>query len=217
MMTTKLHIDIVSDIACPWCVIGYGSLAAALKNLESICTAEICWKPFELNPAMEKEGELLSEHLYKKYGASKEDLSKTTQQITERGAALGFKFNFGEKSRIYNTFDAHRLLYWAKDQGKQTELKFAFFELYFTAGGNPANTEQLMGVVEKVGLNKAEASEVLDTDRYIKEVREEQAKYLALEIRSVPTFIINNQYKITGGQPVDMFIETLKKIVAEQG
>jgi predicted DsbA family dithiol-disulfide isomerase len=214
-MAAKLNIDIVSDVSCPWCVIGYKSLVASLKNLEGVCTAEICWKPFELNPTMVKEGQLLSEHLFIKYSATKLDVSKMMEQITNRGYGLGFAFNFGEKSRIYNTFNAHRLLFWAKEQNKQTELKLALFDLYFTSAGNPDNTEQLVMAVEQAGLDVEAALKILDSDLYSKEVREEQAKYLALEINSVPTFIINNQYKITGGQPIEIFTETLKKIIAD--
>lgn len=214
-MNHKLKIDIVSDVSCPWCIIGYQSLSAALSQLAPHITSEITWHPFELNSAMPAEGEDLGEHLHKKYGSSKSELEQTRAMITSRGAALGFAFNFREDGRIYNTFNAHRLLFWARQFGKQTELKLALFGLYFTEGGDPSNTEQLLKTVEKIGLPVQEARQLLQSDAFTQEVRTEQAKYLNLNISSVPTFIVNDKYKITGGQPVEKFVEVLNEIALE--
>lgn len=215
-MPSLLKIDIVSDVSCPWCIIGYKSLASALAELAPEISANISWKPFELNPAMPSEGEDMGEHLHKKYGSSKADFEQTRNMITARGTALGFQFNFKEDGRIYNTFNAHRLLYWAGQLGKQTELKLALFGLYFSEGGNPSNAEQLLKVVAKVGLPQEDARKVLESDKYTQEVREEQGKYQGMGISSVPTFIINDRFKITGGQPVEAFIEILKESAAKE-
>jgi len=215
-MHKLLNIEIVSDVSCPWCIIGYKSLSHALNKLAPQVSAKIAWKPFELNPKMPAEGQHLGEHLHEKYGSTKTDIDQSRSMITARGAALGFEFNFKDEGRIYNTFNAHRLLYWARQFDKQTELKLALFGLYFTEGGNPANIEELVNAAAKVGLPADEARNILATDRFAKEVRAEEAKYQAMGINMVPTFIINNKYKLTGGQPVDEFVVTLQKIIAEE-
>jgi predicted DsbA family dithiol-disulfide isomerase len=215
-MNPKLKIDIVSDVSCPWCIIGYQSLSAALKQLAPQLGAEIAWKPFELNSAMPAVGEHLGEHLQKKYGSTAADVEQGRAMLTTRGAALGFQFNFKPDARIYNTFNAHRLLYWARQFNKQTELKLALFALYFSEGGNPSDVEQLLQVVAKVGLPQDEARALLQSDQLVKEVRAEQAKYQSMGISSVPTFIINDQYTITGGQLVESFVQILTELAAKQ-
>ncbi|HUX91630.1 MAG TPA: DsbA family oxidoreductase [Gallionellaceae bacterium] len=215
-MHRLLKIDIVSDVSCPWCIIGYSALSQALDKLAPTISARLAWKPFELNPDMPAEGQPMGEHLHEKYGSSKADIAQARNMITARGAALGFQFNFSDEGRIYNTFNAHRLLYWARQYGKQTELKLALFKLYFTDGGNPGNAEALVRAAAKAGLPADEARKILDSDRFAHEVREEEAKYLAMGIHSVPTFIINDKYRFIGGQPVDEFVATLEKIVAEE-
>lgn len=214
-MTKILKIEIASDVSCPWCIIGYKSLSRALDKLEPHITAMISWKPFELNPNMHEKGQLMTEHLHEKYGSSPADIRQTEAMITERGKGLGFQFNFRDESRIYNTFNAHRLLYWARQYNKQTDLKLALFNLYFSEGGNPSDVEQLLETVKKAGLPVEEARKVLNFEQFAKEVREEEAKILAMDINSVPTFMINDKYKITGGQPPETFIEILEKIAAE--
>lgn len=215
-MTLHLNIEIVSDVSCPWCIVGYKSLTYALAELQPAISAQIAWKPFELNPKMPAEGQHMGEHLHEKYGSSEADTQQARDMITARGAALDFTFNFKDDGRIYNTFNAHRLLYWSRQFNKQTELKLAFFDLYFTQGGNPSEKKDLLKAVAKVGLSVDEASRILDSDQFVTEVREEEQEYLAKGIQSVPTFIINNKYKITGGQPVNEFVKTLEKIVSEE-
>ena len=215
-MNQTFSIKIVSDVSCPWCIIGYKSLASALDRLAPGINAEIAWRPFELNPKMPAEGQLLSEHLHEKYGSTQTDMDQAKSMITARGAALGFQFNFRDEGRIYNTFNAHRLLYWARQFNRQTELKLALFELYFTRGGNPGHQDELTETIGKLGLPVEEARQILESDRYAQEVRDEESKYLEMGIHSVPTFIINGKYKITGGQPVDEFIATLKNIASKE-
>ena len=215
-MSVQLKIDIVSDVSCPWCIVGYQSLSLALAKLQPDLSAQIAWKPFELNPKMGAEGQHLGEHLHEKYGSTEQDIDQAKKMLTERGAAIGFTFNYQNDGRIYNTFNAHRLLYWARQYAKQTELKLALFALYFTQGGNPSNTDDLLRAVAKADLPPEEARNILESDRYAKEVREEEQRYVQMGIQSVPTFIINDKYKITGGQPVEEFVSTLQKIVVEE-
>ena len=215
-MKQPLKVDIVSDVSCPWCIIGYLSLSKALQRLEPKIVAHIAWKPFELNPNMPAEGQLLGEHLHEKYGSTKADIDQTRNMISARGAALGFEFNFKDDGRIYNTFNAHRLLYWVRQFDKQTELKLALFGLYFSEAGNPGNTEQLVKAAAKVDLPPDEARKIIESDQFVAEVRAEEAKYQSMGVSMVPTFIINDKYRLTGGQPVDEFVATLEKIVAEE-
>ncbi len=215
-MQQQLKIDIVSDVSCPWCLIGYKSLSQALVKLVPEFTAAIVWLPFELNPKMPVEGQHLGEHLHAKYGSSNTEIDQMRIMIAERGSAVGFRFNFTDDGRIYNTFNAHRLLYWARQFDKQTELKLALFGLYFTEGGNPGNSEALVKTAAQVGLQPDEARKIIESDQFAQEVREEEAKYQAMDIRSVPTFIINDKHMITGGMPVEAFVENLTKIMAEK-
>ena len=211
---TPLRIDFVSDISCPWCVIGLKSLEQALANVGDVATAELHFHPFELNPQMAPEGEDIGEHLARKYGASEEQGAKTRAMIRERGAELGFDFAMDKRSRIYNTFDAHRLLHWAELQGRQRDLKMALFEAYFTNGENPGAHDVLTRVAQEVGLDATEAAEVLATGAYEEEVREQEAFFQRQGISGVPAIIINQRHLITGGQPPDVFEKALRQIAA---
>ena len=216
MTKSSLKIDIVSDVSCPWCIIGYQALTQALNSLDEQADAQVSWKPFELNPAMPAEGQLLVEHLQEKYGSTPADVEATRRMITNRGVDLGFNFDFRGNGRIYNTFNAHRLLFWSRKFGKQTELKLALFKLYFSDGGNPGSADDLIKTVKSVGLPEDEAAILLNSEELAGEVRAEEYRYQSMGISSVPTFIINEKYMITGGQPVEKFVEILKKIVSEE-
>ncbi|SHI14624.1 DsbA family oxidoreductase [Ferrimonas marina] len=212
----KLKIDIVSDVMCPWCVIGYRALAQALENLDSEVEAELHWQPFELAPEMPPEGEDLAEHLQRKYRMTAEQGVANRAMITERAAALGFTMNFFEGMKKYNTFDAHRLLHWAGEEGKQTELKQALFKHYFTDGGDPSDKADLLTVAASVGLDVGRAQDVLDSGLYGQHVRAMQAHYHNMGVQSVPTFVINERYLITGGQPVEQFEQALRQIALKE-
>ena len=211
---TQLRIDFVSDISCPWCVIGLKSLEQALANVADVASADLHFHPFELNPQMAPEGEDIGEHLARKYGASDEQGAKTRAMIRERGAELGFEFAMDKRSRIYNTFDAHRLLHWAELQGRQRELKMALFEAYFTHGDNPGAHDVLTRVAQEIGLDATEAAEVLATGAYEEEVREQEAFFQRQGITAVPAIIINQRHLISGGQPADVFEKALRQIAA---
>ena len=216
MTINSLKIDIVSDVSCPWCIIGYQALTQALNSLDEQADVQVSWKPFELNPAMPAEGQLLAEHLKEKYGSTPADVEATRRMITNCGTDLGFNFDFRGNGRIYNTFNAHRLLFWSRKFGKQTELKLALFKLYFSDGGNPGSADDLIKTVKSVGLPEDESAILLNSEELAGEVRAEEYRYQSMGISSVPTFIINEKYMITGGQPVEKFVEILKKIVSEE-
>lgn len=211
-MSIILKLDIVSDISCPWCIIGYKALESALEILSPEVQADITWQPFELNPAMPKEGQEITEHLTQKYGITIEQSERNRAMIKQRGLDVGYQFGNRGGGRIYNTFDAHRLLHWAKEQNKQTELKLAFFDLYFKQSGNPSDHQQLLKTVELVGLEPGLAKQVLDSNQYEQEVRKLQHHYQTLGISSVPAVIVNNKHLISGGQPVEVFEQALRDI-----
>jgi predicted DsbA family dithiol-disulfide isomerase len=216
MTTTPIRIDFVSDVSCPWCAIGLNSLELALSRLGDEVQAQIHFQPFELNPHMVAEGQDITEHLRQKYGASPAQQEQTREMIRQRGADVGFDFAMGMRSRIYNTFDAHRLLHWAGEQGKQKELKKALFEAYFTRGQDPSSRTVLVQVAGKVGLDEAEAVQILSSDRYAQQVRDMEHFYHRNGIQSVPAVIINQSHLISGGQPPEAFERALRQIVASK-
>ena len=205
-------IDIVSDVSCPWCIIGYRALEDALRELNIEESVSITWRPFELNPTMPAEGQDRAEHIQQKYGLTEAQGAANRQNLIDRGLSVAYEFNFPEKGRVFNTFDAHRLLHWAKDHGLQTELKLAFFDLYFKNAGNPSDHQQLLDCVGQVGLDRQQAQDVLDSDKYTSEVRADQQLGQQQGISSVPAFIFNNKYLISGGQPKDVFVNALNEL-----
>jgi len=210
-----LQIDIVSDVVCPWCAIGFANLNTALKELDEPIEAQIKWHPFQLNPTMSKDGQDINEHLTEKYGLSVSKLAENKQHIRQIGQNSGVEFKFEERARIYNTLDCHMLLHWAGEKNKQTQLKMAFFKAYFSDGKDISQQAVLLEVVESVGLDKLEAQTVLNDEQYKNIVKEEESKYKSMGIQSVPAFIINNEYLLSGGQPSDVFKQSLQDILAK--
>jgi predicted DsbA family dithiol-disulfide isomerase len=213
-MTPKLKIDFVSDVSCPWCVVGLKSLEQALERVAGSITTELHFQPFELNPQMAPEGEDTTEHLARKYGSTPAQAAAAKENIRARGAELGFTFNLGQRNRIYNTFDAHRLLHWAELEGQQHALKQALFDAYFTHGQDPSNHALLVQVAEQVGLDPARARAILESDAFAEEVREREQFYTGQGIQSVPAIIINDRHLISGGQPPEVFEQALRQIAA---
>lgn len=213
-MATALKIDFVSDVSCPWCVMGLKSLEQALARVGDSITAELHFQPFELNPQMAPEGEDTTEHLARKYGSTPAQAAANKENIRVRGAELGFTFNLGQRNRIYNTFDAHRLLHWAELEGHQHALKQALFDAYFTLGQNPSDHDLLMQVAEQVGLDPVRALAILESDEFADDVREREQFYTSQGIHSVPTIIINDRHLISGGQPPEVFEQALRQIAA---
>ncbi|MBA5980153.1 DsbA family oxidoreductase [Pseudomonas sp. MD195_PC81_125] len=214
-MSSALKIDFVSDVSCPWCIVGLNGLLQALEILRDEVQAEIHFQPFELNPKMGPDGQNITEHISEKYGSTPEQSQKNREAIRARGAEVGFAFRTDGNSRIYNTFDAHRLLHWAGLEGVQLPLKEALFKAYFTDGGNPSDQAQLAQIAESVGLDRQRAEAILASDEFADEVREEEQLWLQRGVSSVPTVVFNGQYAVTGGQPVDTFVGAIRQIISE--
>ena len=223
-MTTPLKIDFVSDVSCPWCVVGLRALDQALARLrhdfKGELQVELRFQPFELNPDMPAEGQDITEHITEKYGITPAQAEANRENIRQRGAELGFTFSGsnaagGGRSRIYNTFDAHRLLHWAELENldQQKALKEALFAAYFTDGHSPGSHTLLLNLVGQVGLSTARAQQILASDEFADEVRAREVFYAERGIRSVPAVIINDQHLISGGQPVEVFEQALRQIV----
>lgn len=207
-----LRIDFVSDVVCPWCAVGLASLEQALGALQGEVQAEIHFQPFELNPQMAPEGEDIAEHLGRKYGLNAAQLAQNQEALRQRGASVGFTFAHQDQRRIVNTFDAHRLLHWAEESGRQHALKRALLVAYFTHGQDVSDHAVLASVAASVGLDAAEAAAVLASDRYAQDVRGDEQFFLRAGIHSVPAVIVNRQHLISGGQPPEVFEQALRQI-----
>ncbi|WP_027801454.1 DsbA family oxidoreductase [Paraburkholderia dilworthii] len=212
-MRQPLTIDFVSDIACPWCAIGLSSLHLALSRLGDAVDAQIVVHPFELNPQMRPEGEAIVDYLGRKYGRTPEQIEETQATIRERGASVGFEF--GPRTHVYNTFDAHRLLHWAGLEGKQLPLKLELLRAYHSLGRDPSNHDVLVEAAQTVGLDANAARSVLQNGDYADEVRAEEHEFQSHGIQSVPAIIFNRRYLVSGGQPVETFEQVIQQILAE--
>jgi predicted DsbA family dithiol-disulfide isomerase len=208
-------IDFVSDVSCPWCAIGLQSLLAAMKNV-GIETTTLHFQPFELNPDMVPAGEDIAAHIGRKYGAAPQQFAQSQEMIRSRGAELGFRFDMEKRTRIYNTFDAHRLLHWAGLEGRQLDLKQALFSAYFGAGLNVSDHAVLEKIAAQVGLDARVAHEILASDRYAAEVRARERFYRTQQIDAVPAIILNDRHLIQGGQPVAVFEKVLRQLAAAE-
>jgi len=214
-MTRPMKIDFVSDVSCPWCIIGLRGLEEALARTSDLIDAQITFQPFELNPNMPPEGQNIVEHITQKYGSTPEQSAANREAIRARAAELGFSMVTSDQSRIYNTFDAHRLLHWAESEGRQAALKHALFEAYFTNGQAPSNHDVLVAAAEKAGLGAEAARAVLSSGRYADDVRKAEQLWQSRGVSAVPAVIIDDRYLISGGQPVDTFEQALRQIAAE--
>lgn len=219
-MTTPqtLKIDFVSDVSCPWCAIGLAGLERALEQVQPDITAELHFQPFELNPQMAPEGEDVGEHLTRKYGSTAAQQAQIRETIRERGAAAGFAFNREGRGRIWNTFNAHRLLCWAEaegEPGQQHALKKALMEAHHGRAESPADPAVLLACVRQAGLDDARAEAVLASDEFADEVREREQFFTRAGITSVPAVIVNERHLIAGGQPAEVFEQALRQIAAQ--
>lgn len=209
-----LRIDFVSDVACPWCAVGLHSLGQALQTLAGEVSVELHFQPFELNPDLGAQGVAVPEYLKAKYGLSEEQIRANQAVIRQRGAAVGFQF--GERSHVWNTFDAHRLLYWAASFGKQLELKHALLHAYHGEGRNPGDHAVLLELVAAVGLDTVAAQAALASDQYRDEVRALEQQWQAAGIHAVPAVVINQRHLIQGGQAPEVFVQALRQIAQTQ-
>jgi len=210
-----MKIDFVSDIACPWCAVGLNALERALERIGDEFAVDVHMQPFELNPTMAAEGADAVAYLSAKYGISAEQIARNQAAIRERGAAVGFAF--GPRSRVWNTFDAHRLLHWAGAEGPpgaQRALKHALLQAYHGQGLNPGAPEVLLQAAETAGLDIVRARTVLEGGEFTEAVREAEALWQGLGIHSVPSVVINDRHLIQGGQPSEVFEQALRQIAA---
>lgn len=214
-MTASVSIDFVSDVVCPWCALGATALEQAIENVAGEVSVELTYKPFELNPNMPPEGEKAVEHLMRKYGRTAEDVASGKAMQIARGEALGFKFDLEKRTHFYNTFDAHRLLLWALQEGRQVALKKILLRGYFTDGQNPSDRETLVRLAAEAGLDAAAAQEVLASGAFAKEVRELEAFYQQRGINSVPAMILNGRHLVSGSQSVEYYEQMLRQMAKE--
>lgn len=214
LQRSMLQIDFVSDVACPWCAVGLNALEEAIERVNDEITVELHFQPFELNPQMGPEGEDSAEHLKRKYGMGDAQLAAARENLRRRGEEVGF--TFGQRPRIWNTFDAHRLIHWAGLQGHQHAMKQALLRAYQSEDLNPGDRSVLIDCARQCGLNEDDAARVFDTGAYTDEVREAISEWQQAGIRSVPSIVINRRHLIQGGQPVEVFEEALRQLAHGQ-
>lgn len=211
----NLHIDIVSDIACPWCAIGYARLEQAMASLQDEVSIKVQWRAFELNPDPNLVPEPILPALSKKYGRSEEEMRASQQSMMQIAADLGLNFAKMQQRFTCNTFDAHRLVKWAASFDKETAMKQALFEAYFGFAQDVSSHEVLLQCTENAGLDKTAALKVLQSNDFAQQVRDEEARYQNAGISSVPAFIINQRYLISGAQDPATLAASLKQIADE--
>ncbi len=213
-MSIPVKIDFVSDVVCPWCAIGLSALEQAIRNVGPDLQIELSFQPFELNPQLAAEGEDVGEHLARKYGIDEAQIRQNEEAIRQRGEALGFSFDMTRRRRIFNTFDAHRLLHWAGLQGQaqQRALKPALLRAYFSEGRDVSDREVLVAVAASTGLDGEVARQVLESGDYANEVRAQEALYRERGIQAVPSVVFNDRHLIQGGQPVETFEAALRQL-----
>ncbi len=209
----RIKIDIISDVVCPWCIVGYKRLELAIKMLEIEDLVDIAWHPFEINPNMPKAGENLNEHIINKYGTNLEAFTQKKEMLTNYGAEHGFAFNFTESTKIYNTLELHVLLDYAKKFNKQTDLKLEFFNSYFTKNLDISNTEVIKNILTTVGLDANQAMATLNNTTAKQNIKDQENYWQQLGVSSVPTIVFNNTMALTGAQPTDTFKETLNSLI----
>ncbi len=216
IIMSTLKVDIVSDVVCPWCIVGFKQLEKALENCNQ--RAEIHWHPFELNPAMPETGQLLSEHITEKYGSSEAESAENRRRLTELGDSLGFSFGYTEKSRMVNTFKAHQLLHWAGLQSAEQEhaLKLALFSAYFTDQQDVSRDEILMAGAAVAELDAGDAQEVLLDGRFETDVRKREQLWSSRGITGVPAMVFEDKYLITGAQGIENYMSVIEQINVER-
>jgi predicted DsbA family dithiol-disulfide isomerase len=212
-----MRIDFVSDVACPWCAIGMSALDRALTRIGGdIGDVELHMQPFELNPAMPPEGADAALYLQSKYGLDPAQLEANRARIAARGAEEGFAFS--TRAHVWNTFDAHRLLFLAGAEGRpgtQRALQLALLKAYHGEGRNIAAADVLVELAVEAGLPAERAREVLERGEFADEVRQAERFWQEVGIHSVPAVIIDRKHLISGGQPSAVFEQALRQIAAQ--
>lgn len=211
---TSVRVDIVSDVVCPWCAIGYYQLAAASR--ETGIALDIHWHPFELNPQMAPEGENLREHLAAKYGTTPEGSRKARANLTALGAELGFTFNYADDMRMYNTFVAHQLIDWAGEQEKAHETELALFKAFFTERRDVSDIDVLIDVALQVGLDAGAVRAVLKSGERAANVRLHEKNWTDRGVTGVPAMIFAERHLLTGAQGVANYVRILSQLTSER-
>lgn len=212
-----MKIDFVSDVSCPWCVLGLRALEAALATLGESLPHVLHLEPFELNPGLAPEGEDIGEHLRRKYGSTPEAIDRNRARLQALGAEAGFRFELGQRSRIYNTFDAHRLLHWAgrQDAALALQLKHALFSAYFTNGEDPSAHAVLQSAAVSVGFDGAAVAALLASDAEADAVRAREDYWRHQGLRGVPAVVVNGRHLIEGAQSAEVYVQILQRIAAD--
>ncbi len=217
MSAQALRIDIVSDVVCPWCIIGYKQLETALAEIDPAVEAEFHWHPFELNPNMGPAGQDVAEHIAQKYGSTPEQSRANQGRLGQMGEEVGFAFNLVPDRRIYNTFKTHKLLT-ATGQilgwETQTALKLALFKAYFQDNRDVSDEAVLLNVAESVGI--ADAASWLADDRLSETVRAEENVWIDRNVSGVPAIILDGKFMIPGAQGVENFKQIVTKVLARR-
>ena len=208
-----LRIDIVSDVVCPWCAIGLANLETALAASADAVSAELHFHPLQLNPGLPPEGELVAENIARKYGI-------TPEQARERGGGLRAAAKeagvamAGRSDRIFDTFDAHRLIHWAGTLGRQLPMKHALFDAYFERGLNVSNPGVLADAAQAAGLDRDAAAAVIARGSYAIETADDEIDWRSEGITAVPTIVIDREFVINGAQPADRLERALRRLAA---
>ncbi|NRB02188.1 MAG: DsbA family oxidoreductase [Rhodobacteraceae bacterium] len=209
-----VRVDIISDVMCPWCIVGFRQLEQALGATGM--GAQVVWHPFELNPDMPPEGQNLAEHIQQKYGSTPEQSAQARQHLKDLGQSLGINFTYSDNSRIVNSFVAHQVLEFALSQGKQHPLKLALFKAHFEDQRDVSDPEVLLDVAETVGLSRADIENVISSEGMAASVREKQAFWAERNITGVPSMIFDSSYLITGAQGAQNYAQLLQRIAQER-
>jgi len=209
----KIKIDIVSDVVCPWCAIGYKRLSVAIEELDLKDKVEIVWHPFELNPNMPSNGQNANEYLMNKLRLSKDGLINTRKKVTNLGKETGFKFDYFAKMKKVNTFNSHVLLDYAKEFGKQTELKVRLQEAYFGERKDINDFDILYAELESVGLNADEAMKKIEDKASIQRVKDEEKYWRDRGVYAIPTMLFDNRVVRMGADSIESYKDLLTKLV----
>jgi len=218
----RLSVDIVSDVMCPWCIIGWLKFRKVMTHFEGRLAFRVQWHPFELNPDMPPEGEDAAAHVMRKYGISAEQSRANSGKMAGVAGDLGFAFNRGPGFRMRNSFDAHRLLTWAgaleepeqaEATGIQTALKLALFTAHFTDNRDVSDRATLVEIAASVGLDAARAAAILAGDEFGEMVRAEEAYWADNNVTGVPAFILGGRMLIPGAQDPEVFIRVIENKV----
>ncbi|MDQ1696512.1 MAG: hypothetical protein QOJ03_1865 [Frankiaceae bacterium] len=206
-----MHVEIWSDIVCPWCYVGKRRFEAALAEFEQRDEVRVTWRSFELDPQAPSERAVDSAtHLAEKYGMTREEAQASQQNLADVAAADGLDMRF-DLARGGNTFDAHRLVHLAESLDLQDAMKERLMLAYFTEGERIGDPDVLVRLAREAGLSEDDARDVLATDRYTAEVREDESTATALGIAAVPFFVVDRQMGAAGAHPPDALLDLLRR------